>query len=85
MTPLAHEALLSTLAERNIAVVGFSMVAGILRTESLDDEIRLFTLRDVAELGLLIAVMCVFPLVVYAFDTLVASTWRFSSGAPGLA
>ncbi len=32
----------------SIAVVGFSMVVGILRPQSSNDKTRLFTLRDVS-------------------------------------
>ncbi len=68
VVPLPHAELLSTLAEMSIAVVGFSMVVGILRPQSSDDETRLFTLRDVAEIGLISSVMNVFPLVVHTYE-----------------
>jgi hypothetical protein len=67
----------------SIAVVGFSMVVGILRDRSLDDRMRLFTLRDVADMGLIGAVMSAFPLVVYGFATSAETTWRLSSAVLG--
>ncbi len=83
MPPLPHEAILSVLAEMGIAVVGFSMVAGVLRSQSHDEQARLFTLRDVAEIGLIGAVMSAFPLVVHAYGVSVDSTWRLASGTHG--
>jgi hypothetical protein len=83
MTPLPHEQVLSTLAEMSIAVVGFSMVAGIFRPESSDNEIRLFTLRDVGEIGLICAVMSALPLVVHAYGLSTDSNWRLASSVQG--
>ena len=80
MSPLPHDALLSTLAEMSITVVGFSLVFGVLRPQSKDDEIRLFTLRDVAEIGLACSVMCVFPLVAHTYGSSDESVWRLASG-----
>ena len=84
MTPLPHETLLSTLAEMSIAVVGFSMVVGILRARSPDDEDRLFTLRDVAEIGLICTVMSAFPLVIHAYGIPTNAVWRISSAVQGV-
>ena len=84
MTPLPHEGLLSTLAEMSIAVVGFSMVVGILKARSPYGEDRLFTLRDVAEIGLICTVMSAFPLVVHAYGTPTNSVWRISSAVQGV-
>ena len=80
MVPLPNETVLSTLAEMSIAVVGFSMVVGILRPHSDSDERRLFTLRGVAGIGLLAAVMSAFPLVAHSYGLSTDSTWRLSSG-----
>ena len=80
MTTLPQEAVLSTLAEMGIAVVGFSLVAGILRPQSQNDERRLFTLRGVAGFGLIVATMSVFPLVAHSYSLPTDSTWRLSSG-----
>ena len=80
MTTLPQEAVLSTLAEMGIAVVGFSLVAGILRPQTQGDERLLFTLRGVAGFGLIVATMSVFPLVAHSYSLSTASTWRLSSG-----
>jgi len=76
---LSHEGILSTLAEMHIAVVGFSLVVGILRPQSQTEERRLFTLRGVAIIGLLGAVMSAFPMVAHSFGLSPESTWRLSS------
>ncbi len=80
MTALPHEGVLSTLAEMSIAVVGFSIVVGILRPRSQSEERRLFTLRGVAAVGLLGAVMSAFPLVAHAYGLPEDATWRLASG-----
>ena len=80
MTTLPQEAVLSTFAEMGIAVVGFSLVAGILRPQTQSDERRLFTLRGVAGFGLIVATMSVFPLVAHSYSLPTNSTWRLSSG-----
>lgn len=78
MTTLPQEAVLSTLAEMGIAVVGFSLVAGILRPRTQTDERRLFTLRGVAGFGLIVATMSVFPLVAHSYSPPMDSSWRLS-------
>jgi len=80
VTELAHASTLSTFAEMSIAVVGFSMVAGAIGARSEGERLRLFTFRDVAEVGLICAVMSSVPLVIHAFGTSADSTWRVSSG-----
>ena len=62
-----------------VAVVGFSLVVGILRPKSQDDEERLFTIRDVAEIGLICAVMSMVPAVVHSYGIRVELVWRMSS------
>ena len=79
MTTFPQEAVLSTLAEMGIAVVGFSLVAGILRPNSPSDERRLFTLRGVAGIGLIVATMSVFPLVAHFYSLSADSLWRLAS------
>ncbi len=83
MTPLPHEQILSTLAEMSIAVVGFSMVAGVLRPEASDNQSRFFTLRDVGEIGLISAVMSAFPLVVHPYGLSPELNWQVASGLQG--
>ena len=80
MTPLPNETVLSTLAEMGIAVVGFSLVGSLLRPQSQTDETRLVTLRGVAGLGLIVAIMSAFPLVAHSHGLSEELTWRISSG-----
>jgi len=80
VTTLPQEVVLSTLAEMGIAVVEFSLVAGILGPQSQSDERQMFTLRSVAGFGLIVAIMSVFPLVAHSYGLPTDSTWRISSG-----
>jgi hypothetical protein len=79
-TPLPEQEILSTLSEIGIAIVGFSVVADLLRSRSSTDVVRLYTLRDVAEIGLMCAVLSTFPSVLHGFGVPVDSTWRIAGG-----
>lgn len=50
-----------------IGIVGFAMVADVLRSKSPQTETQFYTLRDVAEIGLMVAVLSVLPLVLQGF------------------
>ena len=77
---LSHETLLTTLAEISAAVVGFSMVVSVLRPDSGNRAERWFTLRDVAEIGLISAAASIIPLAVHAYGGAANTTWRIASG-----
>jgi len=78
-TPLPQQELLSTFAEMGIAIVGFAVVADIFRPRTPQDTSRLYTLRDVADIGLTCAVMSAFPLVVHGLGVPAESSWRLAS------
>ena len=70
MNPLPHENLLIALAEVAAAFVGFSLVVGILRARSAGSakEARgFYSMRDVAEIGLVSVFTSLLPLVIHAF------------------
>jgi hypothetical protein len=62
-----------------IAIVGFAVVADIFRVQKPEDAPRLYTLRDVADIGLTCAVMSAFPLVLHGLGVSVESSWRAAS------
>lgn len=63
-----------------IAIVGFAMVADVLRPGSAEGTMRLYTLRDVAEIGLIGTAMSAFPMVVHGYGLSDEWTWRITSG-----
>ncbi len=66
------------------AFVGFSLVVGIISSrspESLPESLRLLSVREVAEIGLLAVAASFLPLVVHGFGIGVEATWRVSSGS----
>ena len=84
VNPLPHENLLTALGEVAAAFVGFSLVVGALRARSTDspEESRsLYSMRDVAEIGLLCVFMSFSPLVIHAFGTSPETAWRVGSAS----
>ena len=84
MTPLPHENLLTTMGEVAAAFVGFSLVVGVLRarsTGSMDEARRVYSMRDVAEIGLHAVFMSFLPLVIHAFGASPDTTWRVGSAS----
>jgi hypothetical protein len=84
VNPLPHENLLTALGEVAAAFVGFSLVVGVLRARSTDspEESRsLYSMRDVAEIGLVSVFMSFSPLVIHAFGTSPETAWRVGSAS----
>ena len=84
MTPLPHENLLTAMGEVAAAFVGFSLVVGVLRarsTDSMDEARRVYSMRDVAEIGLHAVFMSFLPLVIHAFGASPDTTWRVGSAS----
>jgi hypothetical protein len=72
------------MGEVAAAFVGFSMVVGVLRarsTGSTKESRRLYSMRDVAEIGLVAVFMSFLPLVIYAFGASPDTTWRIGSAS----
>lgn len=85
MSDLPNESLLIGLGEVAAAVVGFSLVAGILR-ERLSDASEaanqaMFSMRDVAEIGLGAVAASFLPLVLSEFGVAPPATWVVASAA----
>lgn len=78
LDPLPHENLLSTLGEVAAAFVGFSIVAGLLRSGSIR---RFHSMRDVAQIGLQAVAASFLPLAIHAYGASPALTWRTASAA----
>ena len=71
--------VLLTIAEVAAAFVGFSMVVGLLRPEESDRDARFYTIRDVAEIGLIAAAGAFAPVIIELFGLQEAAVWRLSS------
>ena len=81
--PLPYENLLIGLAEVAAAFVGFSLVIEVLRAEATDlprEAQRLYSMRDVAEVGLIAAGAAFLPLVIHSFEAGHGTVWRLGSG-----
>lgn len=76
---LAQEATLHTIAEISAAIVGFSLVGGILGSQT-GARYRFFSVRDVAELGLLGLIASLAPSALHGFGLSPDVTWRIASG-----
>ena len=84
MTPLPHENLLTAMGEVAAAFVGFSLVVSVLRARSngsSEETRRVYSMRDVAEIGLHAVLMSFLPLVVHAFGASPDTTWRVGSAS----
>ena len=84
LNPLPHENLLTALGEVSAAFVGFSLVVGVLRarsTGSMEEARSLYSMRDVAEIGLHAVLMSFLPLVIHAFGASPETTWRVGSAS----
>jgi len=79
LSPLVHRDLLLAVANVAAAFVGFSMVVGLLKTEVSASDLRFHTIRDVAEIGLIVIGAGLFPLTVYAYGVTPGTVWRLSS------
>ena len=82
MTPLPHENLLTVMGEVAAAFVGFSLVVSALRArsnDSLDETRRFYSMRDVAEIGLVCVFASLLPLVIHAFGASPDAIWRIGS------
>ena len=83
---LAHESLLHTIAEVSAAFVGFSLVAGVLGGgASATDRHRYFSIRDVAEIGLVCLAGALLPSALHAVSLAPETVWRLSSVVLSLA
>ena len=81
MTPLPHENLLTALGEVAAAFVGFSLVV-VLRARSASsakETRRLYSMRDVAEIGLVAVGASFLPLVIHTYGAGPETTWRLAS------
>ena len=84
MTPLPHENLLTVMGEIAAAFVGFSLVVSALRAGSngsLEETHRIYSMRDVAEIGLISVFTSLLPLVIHAFGASPDATWRIGSAS----
>ena len=84
MTPLPHENLLTVMGEVAAAFVGFSLVVSVLRARSngsLEETRRFYSMRDVAEIGLVSVFTSLLPLVIHAFGASPDATWRIGSAS----
>ena len=84
MNPLPHENLLIVLGEVAAAFVGFSLVVGVLRARSAgsaEEGRGLYSMRDVAEIGLISVFTSLLPLVIHAFGANPEATWRIGSAS----
>ncbi len=84
MDPLPHENVLTALGEVGAAFVGFSLVVGMLRARSETSgkaTREFYSLRDVAELGLLVVGASFLPMAIHAFGLDPHTTWRLASAA----
>ena len=84
MTPLPHENLLTVMGEVAAAFVGFSLVVSVLRARSngsLEETRRCYSMRDVAEIGLVSVFTSLLPLVIHAFGASPDATWRIGSAS----
>jgi hypothetical protein len=79
LVELAHESTLQTIAEISAAFVGFSLVGGLLGTES-SDRYRFYSIRDVAEVGLSCLLGALIPSAIHAFGFRPEVSWRLASG-----
>ena len=82
MTPLPHTDLLTALGEVAAAFVGFSLVVAVLRARpagSVKEIRRFYSMRDVAEIGLLVVGGAFLPLIIHAFGTSPQTAWRLAS------
>jgi hypothetical protein len=79
LTELAQESTLQTIAEISAAFVGFSLVGGLLGTQSAD-RYRFYSIRDVAEVGLSCLLGALIPSAIHAFGSRADVTWRLASG-----
>lgn len=70
--------LLHTLAEVSIAFVGFSTIVAALRLRN-DAAFRIYSIRDVAIVGLIALSASVLPLLLSLFRLDGASVWRIAS------
>ncbi len=84
MNPLPLENLLIVLAEVAAAFVGFSLVVGVLRARSAGSAKEawgFYSMRDVAEIGLVSVFTSILPLVIHAFGANPEATWRIGSAS----
>ena len=70
--------LLHTLAEVSIAFVGFSTIVAALRARN-DSTFQIYSIRDVAIVGLLALFAALLPLFLQSFLIETKQIWRFSS------
>jgi hypothetical protein len=84
LTPLPHENLLTVMGEVAAAFVGFSLVVSALRARSdgsLEETRRFYSMRDVAEIGLVSVFTSLLPLAIHAFGASPDATWRIGSAS----
>ena len=79
LVELANESTLQTIAEISATFVGFSLVGGLLGTESTD-RYRFYSIRDVAEVGLSCLLGALIPSAIHAFGFEPEVSWRLASG-----
>ncbi len=71
MDSMLQQELLLTLAEISVTIAALSAVAGVLKHDSLRT-VSSGLLRDVAIIGMLVALFAILPLVFWRDDTIVA-------------
>ena len=70
------------MGEVAAAFVGFSLVVSMLRqrsSPSAEETRRLYSMRDVAEIGLVSVAASFLPLIIHAFGANPETTWRVGS------
>jgi hypothetical protein len=82
---LDHNGLLVVIAEVAAAFVGFSMVVGLLRPSSAGAALRFYSIRDVAEISLIVVAGALLPLASQLFPVSEAATWRICSALLSIA
>ena len=78
MEPSDVTDLLHTLAEVSIAFVGFSTIVAALQSGG-DAAFKVYSIRDVAIVGLVVLGACVLPLVLGTFGVGHETLWRVAS------
>jgi hypothetical protein len=79
---MPYDAILTTLAEIGITVVGFSLLASVFR--GAGNRLRFLTFRNVAEIGLICAYGALAPQLFQSLGVSEVASWRSGSGTFGL-
>ena len=79
MMELAHQDFLFTSAEVAAAFVGFSLVVSMFKQEASPGAVRVGSLRDVAEIGLILIGGSLAPYALNSFSLEASAVWRAAS------